>query len=114
MPRFENQTPFEYADEHKKRLETPALTIARMFDKARYGREYPDSDDVITAQVKLELWEDKMPATDALREFVEAARQPEDIEKDRWFETLENEMKQQQEHEQDQRVISDDPDALPY
>ena len=114
MPRFENQTPFEYADEHEKRLETPALTIARMFDKARYGREYPNSDDVITAQVKLELWEDKMPATDALREFIQAARQPEDIEKDRWLETLANEMKQQQEHEQDQRVISDDPDALPY
>ena len=43
-----------------------------------------------------------------------AARQPEDIEKDRWLETLANQLKQQQEDEQDQRVISDDPDALPY
>ncbi|HIE84198.1 MAG TPA: DUF4129 domain-containing protein [Dehalococcoidia bacterium] len=114
MPRFVNQTAFEYAAEHEKRLETPALTIALMFDKARYGREYPDSDEVMSAQVKLELWEDQMPATDALREFVHAARQPEDIEKDRWLETLANELTQQQEQERDQRVISDDPDALPY
>lgn len=114
MPRFVNQTAFEYASEHEERLETPALTIALMFDKARYGREYPDSADVMTAQVELELWEDQIPASDALREFVHAARQPEDIEKDRWLETLANQLKQQQEDEQDQRVISDDPDALPY
>ena len=114
MPRFVNQTAFEYASEHEKRLETPALTIALMFDKARYGREYPDPNDVMTAQIKLELWEDEIPATDALREFVHAARQPGDIEKDSWLETLANQLKQQKEHEQDQRVISDDPDALPY
>ena len=114
MPRFVNQTAFEYANEHEERLETPALTIALMFDKARYGRDYPDSDDVMSAQTKLELWEDKTPATNALREFVHDARQPEDIEKDRWLETLANEMKQQNEYERDQRVVSDDPDALPY
>jgi hypothetical protein len=114
LPRFINQTAFEYADEHEIRLKTPALAIALMFDKARYGHEYPDVTEVMNAQVQLQLWEDKIPATDALREFIQNARQPEDIEKDRWLEDLANELKQQQEHEQDQRVIADDPDALPY
>ena len=112
MPRSSDETVDEYAGAHQKYLGTPAHPIAQLFDKARYGRIFPDENDLHKAQNALIDWRKSSLITEELKDQVQAARNP-DFESDR-ISDAEAALRERNEKERDQRLEADDPDALPY
>jgi len=71
----EAETPREFgrATQHYLRA-TPGPELAAMFERARYGRHFPDDAAMWEAARALEAWEREVPATEELRQSVAGAR----------------------------------------
>ena len=71
FPRRQGETPLEFGALAGRTLDAEAFgDIAGAFDRARYGRHYPDEDEVASLERSLAAWEQEHPATEAWRREV--------------------------------------------
>ncbi|MCC6238665.1 MAG: DUF4129 domain-containing protein [Dehalococcoidia bacterium] len=62
------ETPLEFAAASQLALDAPVFTsIAREFDRARYGAHYPSEDELRPLAAALRDWETAHPVTDEIR-----------------------------------------------
>ncbi|MPZ99606.1 MAG: DUF4129 domain-containing protein [Dehalococcoidia bacterium] len=75
------ETPLEFAAAGARVLEAPVFTeIAAEFDRARYGRHFPDAARLEPLARALAEWEQAHPATEEMRTRLAGARQPSEVE----------------------------------
>ncbi|MDA1001898.1 MAG: DUF4129 domain-containing protein [Chloroflexi bacterium] len=71
------ETPIEFADVGGRMLEAAAFgPIADAFDRARYGRHFPDAEALAPLERALETWAASHPPSEEVRERIQGARQP--------------------------------------
>lgn len=72
-----SETPREFAVVGGRMLDAEVFApIADAFDRARYGRHFPDADAVAPMERALDAWATSHPPTEAMRERIQGARQP--------------------------------------
>lgn len=75
------ETPLEFSAVAGRVLDAPLFTeIATEFDRARYGRHYPDDEWTVPMERELVQWEVEHPVTEELRRRVAGARPPSEVE----------------------------------
>ena len=73
------ETPIEFGTVAARALDAPPFPrIAAEFDRARYGRHYPDEGQVAVLERDLREWERTHPATEELRQRVERDQPPDE------------------------------------
>jgi len=71
------ETPLEFAGVGARMLDARMFpAIAEQFDRARYGRHYPEHETLAPLERELAEWEAAHPATEELRERIRGVRAP--------------------------------------
>ena len=68
------ETPLEFSQRAARLMTAPYEPIGDAFDRARYGRHFPSTEEVSTLEADLARWETATPPTEELRERLAGAQ----------------------------------------
>jgi len=75
LPILPTETPQEFGESAMDYLGAePVAEATRLFEQARYGRHYPEAEDVRQASTDLDAWDKAHPPTEEMRERVRGQR----------------------------------------
>jgi hypothetical protein len=75
LHRLPGETPVEFSQVSARLLDGPDLaTVGAAFDRARYGRHFPEQGETAQMAQAVAAWELRQPATEELRQRIAGAR----------------------------------------